>query len=123
MKKSRKSRDIEKQPDNSCDFSDFPFITPLKGIPDTFQILIQVKPNAKITFLKIDGDQLIASVNAPATKGKANKALINLIAQDLHISKSQIVIVRGQTSHTKMINLQIQKLDLVQRMKKIKQFL
>ena len=127
MKKPRTAKKTEKNSENSTSkssstsdsFGDFAFLSPLQGIAETFQLILHVKPNAKNNCLKIDDSQLIVSITAPATKGKANKALINLMAQDLHISKSQLNIVRGHTSHTKIVQIKITKIELMQKMKSI----
>ena len=131
MKKQRRSKGVETNSDNpistsnsksiSTSFGDFAFISPVQGISDTFQITLHVKPNAKNNCLKIEDSQFLVSLTAPATKGKANHALITLIAHDLHISKSQIKIVRGHTSHTKIIQLKMLKLELMQKIQKIQQ--
>jgi len=44
-------------------------------------------------------------VTAPSDKGKANKAGALLLANILNIPRSKIHIVRGETSHRKVIEL------------------
>lgn len=51
-------------------------------------------------------------VTAVAEKGKANKAVIELIAKSFGITKTDIQIVSGETEHNKVIKIsnQIEKL-------------
>lgn len=44
-------------------------------------------------------------VTAAPSKGKANEAVIKLLAKELGIKKSQIAIVSGETSKIKIIEL------------------
>jgi uncharacterized protein (TIGR00251 family) len=53
----------------------------------------------------IIGNALKVRVTAPPVEGAANKALIELLAEQLRIRKSQIEIVAGQTSQHKMISI------------------
>jgi uncharacterized protein (TIGR00251 family) len=68
------------------------------------RLAVKVTPNAgrsEITGLK-DG-VLQVRVAAPPDKGKANKELINVLAERLGIRKSAVLIVKGQTSRHKTI--------------------
>lgn len=49
---------------------------------------------------------LKARVSAPPEDGKANDALIRLLAAQLHIGRSRIKIVSGAASRTKLIEVQ-----------------
>ncbi len=42
-------------------------------------------------------------IAAPADKGKANKELIDFLSEVTGIKKADITIVKGQTSHNKLI--------------------
>ena len=48
---------------------------------------------------------LKASVTAPPDKGKANKALINLLAKTWKTPKTNIHIIKGETSRLKTIEI------------------
>ncbi|MFH0831403.1 MAG: DUF167 domain-containing protein [archaeon] len=70
-------------------------------------INVKVKPGGsaeKITPININSYE--ASVKARAEKGKANTALIKLLAGHFGISSSKIRIKRGITSHNKIIEIQ-----------------
>ena len=53
-----------------------------------------------------DGQRILkCSVTAAPDKGKANAALIELLAREWKIPKSAITIVRGETSRMKMVEI------------------
>ena len=61
------------------------------------RIWVTVKPRAKTEEVrKTDEGQYLASVHAPPQQGKANKALIELLANYFSVPKSSVRIVRGQ---------------------------
>ena len=67
---------------------------------------IHVIPNASRT--QADGTHdgaLRVRLHAPPVDGKANQALIVWLAQTLDIAKSQITLVRGQTSKRKQLKI------------------
>lgn len=45
-------------------------------------------------------------IAAPPDKGKANKELIDFLSKRLGLRKDSLVIVRGQTSHSKVVSVQ-----------------
>ncbi len=54
-----------------------------------------------------EGHRLLkARVSAPPEDGKANDALIRLLAAELHVGRGQIQIISGATSRTKVIEVQ-----------------
>ncbi len=70
------------------------------------RIWVTVKPRAKKEEVrKTDEGQYIASVHAPPQEGKANKALIELLANYFSVPKSSVRIIRGQTSRKKLIEV------------------
>lgn len=53
-----------------------------------------------------DGQPVLkVSVTTPPEKGKANKALIALLAREWHIPKSSITLIKGETSKNKTLLL------------------
>lgn len=52
-----------------------------------------------------EGDAWKVYVNAPAVDGKANKALIALLAEYFQVRKSRIEITKGLKSRHKTINI------------------
>lgn len=69
-------------------------------------ILLKVQPNSKKNALIGKyGKRLKVSVTSPQEKGKANKAVIKLIASVLGVKTSQISIMSGQTTREKKIHI------------------
>ncbi len=55
-----------------------------------------------------DGAALVrVSVTAPPEDGKANAALVKLLAKELKVAKSAISILSGHQSRTKLLSVQI----------------
>ena len=70
-------------------------------------LTVHVKPRARHESVEwIDEDTLKISVTAPAEKGKANKAVIELLSDELGIAKSRIEIFRGATARIKQFKIQ-----------------
>ncbi len=53
-----------------------------------------------------DGKTLVIHVTAPPEKGKANKAIVKLLAKQIGVGTSKIAIVRGSTSSTKTLRVE-----------------
>lgn len=79
---------------------------------ETTKIIVKLSPKAaknKIQGWEEDllGDKILkVSVTAPPERGKANKALIDLLAKHYQLPKSAFSILRGATSRTKIIKIQ-----------------
>jgi uncharacterized protein len=52
-----------------------------------------------------EGDPVKIKVTSPPVDGKANKAVINLLAKQLKVSKKDIQIVSGEKSRNKKIRV------------------
>ena len=69
-------------------------------------IHVTVKPRAKNPEItKVTEGEYRAMVRAPAQDGKANLALIDLLADFFKVPKSTIKILRGQSSRRKLIEI------------------
>lgn len=69
------------------------------------RLTLRVQPGARasqVVGLTDDG-VLRVRVAAPATEGRANQALVDLMAGLLRVPKSRITIVRGLGSRNKMV--------------------
>lgn len=70
------------------------------------KIWVSVKPQAKVEEVKkISEEEYVASVHAPAREGKANEALIELLASYFSVPKSAVRIVRGQSGRRKLMEI------------------
>lgn len=69
-------------------------------------IAVTVKPNAKKAGVVelADGTYRIAVI-PPARDGKANQAVIDLVARHLRVAKSTVKIIRGLSSRQKLIEV------------------
>jgi len=68
---------------------------------------VKVKPNARQTRLQEEADgSLTAWLAVPPIEGKANLALIQLLAQTYGVPKSQVTIVRGHTARLKWVEIE-----------------
>ena len=67
-------------------------------------ISVKVQPNAGNNgIVSLSSGIWRIKIAAPPDKGKANKELIAFLSTLLGISKSSITIIRGQTSHHKVL--------------------
>lgn len=54
-----------------------------------------------------NGDkQLVVYVTAPPEDGKANEAMIRLLAKHLGVAASHLTIMRGQTNRNKLVRVE-----------------
>jgi uncharacterized protein (TIGR00251 family) len=58
---------------------------------------------AKRQFVGLHGGRLKIRIKAPPVDGKANAALIEYLAEEFSVTRSQICIVRGATSRSKTL--------------------
>ena len=69
-------------------------------------LAIRVIPRAKRAGLEQGEDGTwVARVTAPAEGGRANDALIALLAQHVHLPQRDVTIVHGYTSRRKLIEI------------------
>ena len=67
-------------------------------------ILVEVKPNCKnLKLEEITANVFKAQLTAPAKDGKANKQLIEILADHFKIAKSLITIKSGKTTRNKHV--------------------
>jgi len=67
---------------------------------------VKVQPGAtKNEIVGVQENALRVRISAPASQGKANKALINFLTKELGVKKSEIEIVTGHTSRVKTIRV------------------
>ena len=63
--------------------------------------------NAVVGWANPQQDTVLLKVTAPATDGKANEAVVKLLAAELDIPRSAVTITRGETSRNKLVTLDI----------------
>jgi uncharacterized protein YggU (UPF0235/DUF167 family) len=66
---------------------------------------LRAQPRARRTALTYGGGALKAQVTAPAEDGKANAAVIELLAAAWKLPKSAFAVTRGATSRDKVLSI------------------
>ncbi|MFH1359939.1 MAG: DUF167 domain-containing protein [Candidatus Omnitrophota bacterium] len=69
------------------------------------QIDIKVIAGAKKNLIKKEHDGFKVYCTAPAQDGKANKLVCELLAQEFHVPKSRIEMIKGLKSRRKTIKI------------------
>ena len=68
-------------------------------------IELRVQPRSRRAGLACSGGVLKAAVTAPAEDGKANNALIDLLADEWRLPKSVFEIMRGAAQRDKVVRI------------------
>ena len=68
---------------------------------EDLHLTLRVQPRASKDELLIHGNGLKARITAPPVDGKANEHLIKFLAKEFGVAKSQVELVRGETSREK----------------------
>lgn len=68
-------------------------------------MIVTVKPGSKIDSVEKFGNEYIVRVRARAVNGKANEAVIRLIAEYFDVPKTRVRIVRGAMIRHKMLEI------------------
>ncbi len=69
------------------------------------KIEIKVFPRSSQRKIIKDGECYKVYVHESATDGKANEAVRKLLAEELNTAKSHIMIIKGEKSRTKLIEI------------------
>jgi len=64
-----------------------------------------VKPSSRTERVSQEGDSFIVKVKEPPKEGKANEAVIKLLAEHFGVPKSQVRILSGLRSRNKVIDV------------------
>lgn len=87
-----------------------PWARPWRALADGVELRLRVTPGARRT--SIDGIETRAGqpvlrlrVTAPADKGRANEAVIALLAKSLRTPKSAVAITAGQSARDKRVRV------------------
>ena len=77
---------------------------------------IRVIPNAKKSeFSGYRDDELVLRLNAPPIEGKANKATVEFLAEYLGVTRSAVILLRGESSRHKIFQIVGLKSDVLER--------
>ncbi|WP_018902291.1 DUF167 domain-containing protein [Rhizobium sp. 2MFCol3.1] len=97
-------------------------IRPWQAFDDHLVLAIRLTPNGgrdQLDGIELDADgraHLKARVSVVPEKGKANKALIALVAKQLGAPKSAIDLVSGDTSRKKILRIDAEPEDLIKKL-------
>ncbi|WP_134678764.1 DUF167 domain-containing protein [Paracoccus ravus] len=69
------------------------------------EIAVRVTPRASRNALTLDGDVIRIHVTAVPEDGKANAAVIKLLAKSLGVAKSRLVLIRGASARDKVFRI------------------
>lgn len=84
---------------------------PYQQVSDHVRLAVRLTPNAGRDGIDgaemgADGERMLkARVTAVPEKGKANKALIELLAKQLRLPKSSISVISGETARKKILRI------------------
>jgi len=70
------------------------------------KIQVRVKPNSKTEEVSEEGDSFIVKVKEPPKEGKANQAVIKLLAEYFGVPQSQVRILSGFRTKNKVIQVE-----------------
>ena len=71
------------------------------------QLEVRVQPRAKRNALEaVEGQPVNAYVTAPPEGGKANEAVLDLLAKSLGVAKGRVRIVRGHRGRKKLVRIE-----------------
>lgn len=75
--------------------------------PDPATFTVRVVPRSSQNKIEVQKDgSLKVWVNSPPVDGEANKAVCDLIAKTLRVPKSAVIVVSGQASREKRIQVE-----------------
>ena len=66
---------------------------------------VRVTPNARANKVEMEGDTIKVSVAVPPADGKANAAVVKLLAKALGVPKTGLKLVHGQKGRDKLFRL------------------
>jgi uncharacterized protein (TIGR00251 family) len=69
------------------------------------KIQVKVKPNSKTAEVSQEGDSFIVTAKEPPKEGKANQAVIKLLAEHFGVPRSRVRILSGFRSKNKVVEI------------------
>lgn len=69
------------------------------------KLLVRVSPRASRNLVEVREGTVRVYVTSAPTDGQANSAVIELLAKKLAVAKSNLTIVRGDTSREKLLEV------------------
>ena len=69
------------------------------------KVQVRVKPNSRTDEINQEGNNFIVKVKEPPREGRANQAVIKLLAKHLGLPQGQVRILSGFKSKNKVIEV------------------
>jgi uncharacterized protein YggU (UPF0235/DUF167 family) len=69
------------------------------------KIAVRVKPRSRVEEVSGEGDSYVVRVKEPPVEGRANRAVLRLLASHLGVPESRLRIVSGFSSGNKVIEV------------------
>jgi uncharacterized protein (TIGR00251 family) len=69
------------------------------------RIQVKVKSNSRSEEVSLEGNSFIVKVKEPPKEGKANQAVIKLLAEHFGVAKSRVRILSGLKSKNKVVEV------------------
>jgi uncharacterized protein len=69
------------------------------------KIQVKVKPNSRTEEISREGNSFIVKVKEPPKEGKANQAVIKLLAEHFGVPQSRVRILSGFRSKNKVLEV------------------
>lgn len=89
----------------------------IKEAKDGLIINIRVSPNSSKNEIIKSSDIIKVKITVQPVEGKANKAVIEFLSKQLKVPKSNLEILKGQTSKDKSILIKIQDTEKIATIK------
>jgi Uncharacterized conserved protein len=75
------------------------------GSNGLMKVRVKVKPHSKTEEVSLEGDDVVVKVKELPKEGKANQAVIKLLAEHFDVPRSQVKILSGFKSRNKVIEV------------------
>jgi uncharacterized protein YggU (UPF0235/DUF167 family) len=69
------------------------------------RLALRVTPGARSEGITIEGGQVLVKVRAKPEDGKANAAVLDLLARALGLAPSRLTLLRGATGRDKLVGI------------------
>lgn len=76
-------------------------------IDESGRLAVKVTPGAREESVTLTEDAVLVKVRAPADKGAANAAVVQVVARALGLAPSRVSLLRGGTSRQKVLKVEL----------------
>lgn len=86
--------------------ADFPSAEAIRALADDEgRLALRVTPGARIEAIELGDSAVVVKVRAKPQDGKANDAVIGLLARALDLAPSRLTLLRGETGRDKLVRI------------------